>query len=139
LSDTEGVVKAIYGANNRSSSAFIGKTVGSVRGELATAFNIPPGAVAKVHGEPVPEDHILENGDVLEFTKPAGNRVVCGSNVATGEYVGVTVGELRRELRDELNIADKAVARVNGNNVVDTYVMKKGDTLEFVRQAGTKG
>jgi len=135
----DGVVKVVYGAHDRTMHELVGKTVREVREQFAATFNLPAGAVAKVHGEPVSEDQVLENGDVLEFTKPAGNRVVCGSNVVSGEYIGVPVSQLRSELRDELNIADGATARVNGRNVSETYTMKKGDALEFVRQAGSKG
>lgn len=49
-----------------------GKTIGSVRKSLRDAYNLPGDAVAFVAGEPVEDDHILESGSNLEFTKEAG-------------------------------------------------------------------
>jgi len=60
------------------------------------------------------------------------------------QYVGKSVGELRNMLSYELNIPAGAPATVSQNGgepfpVQDSYIVKDGDLVEFVRTAGTKG
>ena len=45
-----------------------GKTVSWVREQISEAFQIPPEATAFVDGVRVPEDFVLEQGQMLEFT-----------------------------------------------------------------------
>jgi hypothetical protein len=52
---------------------------------------------------------------------------------------GKSVGEVRQALREPLNIDPRALALVNGRDVAASYVLNKGDQLEFVRLAGEKG
>jgi len=66
-------------------------------------------------------------------------KVVCGANTHEGEFVGMTVGEVRQQLKDVLNIADEAQTSVSGDVVKDDYVLKEGDNLEFIKKAGDKG
>lgn len=60
------------------------------------------------------------------------------------QYVGQSVGQLRQLLQFELNIPQAAPATVSHNGqdptqVPDSYVVRDGDLVEFVRSAGTKG
>ena len=45
-----------------------GKTVSWVREQLGEVFQIPPEATAFVDGKRVPEDFVLSQGQILEFT-----------------------------------------------------------------------
>ncbi len=67
-------------------------------------------------------------------------KVTCGANSEEyGNIEGKTVGEVRKTLRDILNIPDGARALVQGEEVDDSYVLEVGDSLEFVKPAGQKG
>ena len=52
----------------------VGMTVGQARAELAERMNIDPAAIAVVDGNPVPEDTVLAEGQVLNFVKHAGEK-----------------------------------------------------------------
>jgi hypothetical protein len=52
---------------------------------------------------------------------------------------GKSVAEVRRALKEPLNIDPRALALVNGRDAAASYVLKEGDQLEFVRLAGEKG
>ena len=45
---------------------------------------------------------------------------------------GQTIGAIRQELKDVLNIEEGAAAVLSGDNVSDDYVLREGDVLEFV-------
>lgn len=51
-----------------------GKTVGFVAKQLHQVFNIPNAAVSFVNGEKVTFDHILSNGENLEFIQENGRK-----------------------------------------------------------------
>jgi transcription termination factor Rho len=65
--------------------------------------------------------------------------VSCGAASSNYPVVGRTVGFVKSTYREILNIDISASSVVNGDSVPDSYVLKGGDTLEFVRQAGSKG
>ena len=65
--------------------------------------------------------------------------VSCGAASSNYPVVGRTVGFIKATYREILNIDAAAGGVVNGKNVEDSYVLRSGDNLEFVRQAGTKG
>jgi hypothetical protein len=50
-----------------------GKTIRFVRENLATPYNIHPGAVAVLNGEVVTDDAALQPGDTLAFDKMGGS------------------------------------------------------------------
>jgi hypothetical protein len=52
----------------RDPVSLIGKTVSWVRDYLGEAFTIPSEAIALVDGKRVPEDFVLERGQIIEFT-----------------------------------------------------------------------
>jgi len=65
--------------------------------------------------------------------------VSCGA--ASGNYplTNKSVGFVKATYREILNIDDTANAIVNGVEKNESYVLKSGDTVEFIRKAGTKG
>ncbi|HBK34253.1 TPA: hypothetical protein DEP34_03725 [Candidatus Uhrbacteria bacterium] len=65
-------------------------------------------------------------------------RVACGASSGQYPVAGMTVGNIRQELRDILNIGSEHMPRVNGASVDNDYVLKEEDSLEFVRNAGDK-
>ena len=66
--------------------------------------------------------------------------VTCGANVNSfGDISGKSIGQLRHDLADVLNIAPGAGAIVSGSEVDDDYVLAPGDRVEFIKQAGVKG
>lgn len=81
-------------------------------------------------------------GDVLKRSNRALDkvRVVHGAN---HEYfdnlVGKTVGSVRKSLRNSFNIPSDAVATVDGKQVGDDHVLSASQSLEFSKEAGTKG
>lgn len=67
--------------------------------------------------------------------------VVSGINeLKSDAYVGRTIDEVRRELRTPLGIGDGAEVRLNSEVATDpSTVLRSGDELEFVKNAGEKG
>ena len=65
--------------------------------------------------------------------------VSCGA--ASGNYplVNKSVGFVKATYREILNIDDTSNAIINGVEKSESYVLKSGDTVEFIRKAGTKG
>jgi hypothetical protein len=69
----EGDVFIISGANSQPFPVAT-RTVGEVRAMLQYVMNIGPGAIALVNGAAVAPDHILQQDDMLEFTKEGGEK-----------------------------------------------------------------
>jgi hypothetical protein len=65
--------------------------------------------------------------------------VSCGAASSNYPVVGKSVGFVKATYREILNIVTDSKGVVNGDSVNDSYILKSGDTLEFVRQAGSKG
>jgi hypothetical protein len=74
LSKTMSKIRVVHGANDVYFENIDGKTVGKVRDQLATSFNIPKNADALVKGVKVEEDFILEAGMTIEFKREAGTK-----------------------------------------------------------------
>lgn len=66
-------------------------------------------------------------------------RVSCGANRDTFPVVGKTIRDVITLLTPILNIPAGAEAYVNGESESYSYVLEEGDTLEFIRPAGSKG
>lgn len=68
--------------------------------------------------------------------------VVCGANnqvLELGEEERLTVGDVRTRLADVMNIAPNALAVIGDTTVADDRVLTPGETLQFIKQSGTKG
>jgi hypothetical protein len=72
-------------------------------------------------------------------TATATVQVSCGANAGPFEVVGRSIAEVSNLLREVLNIEILATPLVNGRAVSTTYVLKTGDSLEFLKPAGRKG
>jgi len=69
-------------------------------------------------------------------------RIQCGANsqeISLGEGETLTVGDVRNRLGDVLNIAPTALAVIGDETVEDTRPLAAGETLQFIKQSGSKG
>ncbi|TWT64414.1 hypothetical protein [Rubinisphaera italica] len=66
-------VHLIYGVNQHSCSAE-GKTIAFVSSQLQHVFNLPPSPQFLVNGRQVNADHVLADGEQLEFVKEFGQK-----------------------------------------------------------------
>ena len=65
--------------------------------------------------------------------------VSCGANTGDFNVTGKKVGAVAEILREVLNVDRLSKGVVNGDYVEDTYELKAGDSLEFIKDAGVKG
>lgn len=79
-------------------------------------------------------DVISKNARVLDKV-----RVIHGANHEYFDIAGKTVGAVRKSLRNTFNIPGDAVAKIQGKEVGDDYVIASGQNLEFTKDAGQKG
>ncbi len=66
-------VEVIHGVYSHS-LPLVGMTVAQARHELADRMNIAPDAVSVVDGQEVDENTVLQEGQVLNFVKRAGEK-----------------------------------------------------------------
>lgn len=66
-------------------------------------------------------------------------RVLYGVHALEANLAGRTVADVRKALRQALNISSQAVAVVDGQEVEESFILLAGHQLEFVRLAGEKG
>jgi hypothetical protein len=70
----------------------------------------------------------------------AGTATVCSGPFAEALPVeGMTVGEVRRRFGDRLDIDPESLSVLDGHEVGDATVLRRGQTLMFTRRAGEKG
>jgi len=77
----------------------------------------------------------LKKGERLSTTL----QVSCGASSGRFPVAGRTVAEVGDFLREVLNVDKLSTGLVNGKEVDGSYVLKSGDTLEFLKPAGKKG
>ena len=65
--------------------------------------------------------------------------VSCGASSGNFAVVGKTVGQVAAFLKEVLNIDSLSVGVVDGEEVEDNYVLKTGNSLEFLKAGGRKG
>jgi hypothetical protein len=60
---------------------------------------------------------------------------------ASGDHplAGHTVGAARAALGQAYNVPSDASAQIGGSQVEDDYVLRPGESVQFVKQAGVKG
>ncbi len=66
-------------------------------------------------------------------------RVSSGATSNMFPVVGRSVGQVMDFMREVLNVSKLSSAVVNGNEVDGSYILKAGDSLEFLKPAGSKG
>jgi hypothetical protein len=60
-------------------------------------------------------------------------------SISLGENEVLTVGEVRNRLGDVLNIAPTSLAVIGDEAVDDDSPLVGGQTLQFIKQSGSKG
>ena len=65
--------------------------------------------------------------------------VVHGANQNYFSLANMQVSQVRSKLRDVINVSYDAEAYINGKLVQDSYVLKGGEHLEFIKDTGVKG
>lgn len=78
----------------------------------------------------------------LEASKDTTTKisVLCGAYMEEHPIVGMSIADVRSSLKAEANIAEGAICYNNGEEVKnENYIVKKGDYLEFIKEAGVKG
>jgi hypothetical protein len=98
-------------------------------GELKT---FDPGALPKP-----PEKQLFESAEAA--LKACNVTVMSGSSSREFPVAHQKVGDVRKLLKSVLNIADNAVALVNGVESGEDAVLAPNSRVEFVRRAGSKG
>ncbi len=79
-------------------------------------------------------------GDVFAGPETGGAVTVCHGPYSEDLPVGnMSVGEVRRRFSDRLDIDPQSQAVIDGNEVDDSTVLRGGQLLAFIRQAGEKG
>jgi hypothetical protein len=110
------------GFANKAKSAKPQDAVADAAGlDKLAQLNVPP--VDKVEEKPVDEGTVT---------------VLCGANDQVVK-AGVTIAQIRKSLKDTLNIADDAEALIDSENVTEDTIVKKNSVVEFIKLAGTKG
>lgn len=66
-------------------------------------------------------------------------RVSCGASSLNAPVIGKTVKEIGEFMREVLNVSKLSTGLVNGQEVGPEYKIKAGDSLEFLKPAGSKG
>jgi hypothetical protein len=61
------------------------------------------------------------------------------NSLSLDNLAGKSVGEVRDQVADVLNVPDSAQVRVNGTPSDDESVLSDGACVEFVKTAGEKG
>ncbi|HYT92359.1 MAG TPA: hypothetical protein VEL76_26835 [Gemmataceae bacterium] len=85
-----------------------------------------------------PEPH----GDSFAATaeaKPGCVEVIHGVYAHSLPLAGMTVEQARVELEDRMNIDPEALAVVDGVETGEDEILREGQVLNFVKQAGEKG
>ena len=66
-------------------------------------------------------------------------QVSCGASSGRFPVAGKTLAEVGEFLREVLNVSKLSTGLVNGKEEAGSYVIKDGDTVEFLKPAGKKG
>ncbi len=66
-------------------------------------------------------------------------RVSCGASSGEFPVVGKTTSAVKGFLKEVLNISTMSSPLINGKQAPETYVIKEGDEVEFLKPAGQKG
>lgn len=66
-------------------------------------------------------------------------QVSCGASSGRFPVAGKTLAEVGEFLREVLNVSKLSTGLVNGKQEDGSYVIKDGDTVEFLKPAGKKG
>ncbi len=112
---------------------------------LLAYYKSSAGPVSKSGSQNLDEMRSVFHSKVTNPGAAAGNKtsttilVSCGAAYGNFPVVGKTVGSVAEFLREVLNVDRMSQGVVNGKQVEDSYRLKEGDSLEFLKPAGRKG
>ena len=66
--------RLVCGANIQEAEGLVGKPLSVARDMFSDILNIPPEAQIRVGGEPVGNDHVIQEDESFEFVKPSGTK-----------------------------------------------------------------
>lgn len=99
-----------------------------------------PAAAAKMSGVAFQAHSVMTKPDASFGNKTTTTiQVSCGASTGNFPVAGRSVTEVGDFLREVLNVDKLSTGLVNGKEVGGDYVLKPGDTLEFLKPAGKKG
>lgn len=61
------------------------------------------------------------------------------NSLSLDSLAGKSIGEVREEVADLLNVPEHAQARINGSPAGEESTVSEGASVEFVKVAGEKG
>ena len=82
---------------------------------------------------------LTKPGAQAGFKTSTAIQVSCGASSGNFPVAGRSVKEVGDFLREVLNVDKLSTGLVNGKEVGAEYVLKPGDTLEYLKPAGKKG
>jgi len=137
--------KQIKGMMKKPKRQIINAIMDSQKGAVPAAAVAKPSKASPKSTGPVTKMSLTMDS---ELTKPGarfGNRtkttvrVSCGASSGDFPVCGKSVGAVANFLREVLNVDKLAEGLVNGEKVSEDYVLREGDTLEYIKPAGRKG
>lgn len=109
-------------------------------GKKASISKAPAKASGPMSGVEFQAQSVLTKPDAPFGSKTTTTiHVSCGASSGNFPVAGRTVGQVGDFLREVLNVDKLSTGLVNGKEVSPDYVLKSGDSLEFLKPAGRKG
>ena len=84
-------------------------------------------------------DSVMTNPNASSGRIETTVRVSCGASTGNFPVVGKSVGAVAEYLREVLNVDHLSTGVVDGDQVKDSYILRSGDVLEFIKSSGRKG
>jgi hypothetical protein len=104
---------------------------------------LTPQAPEKTSEAPVTKTEISapDTASVLEQINAVQgrNKVTYGADEIELDFTGKTVASVRKSLGTVFGIPTDAQAYIKGNPVAEDYKLQNNESLEFLKQSGTKG
>ena len=127
------------GLTKKTKETVIRAILGKYGTESATITKAPIGADA-MQGVEFKAQSIITKPDAEFGHKTTTTvHVSCGASSGNFPVAGRSVKEVGEFLREVLNVDRLSTGLVNGVDVDASYVIKPGDTLEYLKPAGKKG
>ena len=128
---------AIPGVTKKSKDVVIAAILAKFGAPVAS---VAPAAKAEMSGVAFQAQSVLTKpGAPAGFKTSTTIQVSCGASSGNFPVAGRSVKEVGDFLREVLNVDRLSTGLVNGKEIGAEYVLKPGDTLEYLKPAGKKG
>jgi len=132
---------AIPGMTKKAKSVVVDAILSKFGASSATVSKAPaektPAAMGGVAFKA--QSVLTKPGADFGFKTSTTIQVSCGASSGNFPVAGRTVKEVGDFLREVLNVDRLSTGLVNGKEIGAEYVLKPGDTLEYLKPAGKKG